>query len=158
VPLAAADGRPPEAHGAELARAVELVASADAVVLCTPVYRGSLTGVLKNFLDHLPVEALQGTPTAIVAMGATDHHYLGADRHLRDILTFFGALVGPTSVYLTSADFTDGVPGPRAQDELAAAIDTVLELADRLRDAPPLGPPPLPSRARQASPLGPSGS
>jgi FMN reductase len=153
VPFAPADGRPPEAHGEELARVVTDVASASAVILATPVYRGSLTGVLKNFLDHLPADALHGTPTAIVAMGATDHHYLGVDRHLRDILAFFGALVTPSSVYLTSADFSSGAPGPRAAAELDAAIDVVVELAVRLDDAPPLGPPPLVARPRREGAL-----
>jgi hypothetical protein len=49
-------------------------------------------------------------PTGIVSMGATLHHFLGADRHLRDVLAFYGALVAPVSVYLTSSDFVDGVP------------------------------------------------
>ena len=146
MPFVPADGRPVDAHGDELRAAVASVASADAVLLATPVYRASITGVLKNLLDHLPVEALHGTPTAIVAMGATDHHYLGADRHLRDILAFFGALVTPTAVYLTAADFVDGVPQERAAGDLDAAIDAVLALAHRVSDGPALGPPPLAAR------------
>jgi len=42
------------------------------VLLATPIYRGSLTGALKNLLDHVPVSALRGTPVALVAMGASD--------------------------------------------------------------------------------------
>jgi FMN reductase len=141
--IAPADGRPPGELGDDTAAALEAIAAADAVVLATPVYRGSLTGVLKNLLDHLPVEALRGTPTGIAAMGGSLHHYLGADRHLRDILTFFGALVTPTSAYLTSADFTDGVPGPGAAAQLDALLDGLAALAERLGDAPALGPPPL---------------
>ena len=102
------------------------MAAADAVVLATPVYRGSLTGVLKNLLDHLPVEALRGTPTAIAAMGASDHHYLGAERHLRDVLAFFGALVTPTAVYLTSADFRDQFTQPMT-DSSSRGADQLLE-------------------------------
>ena len=40
-------------------------------------------------------------------MGATQHHFLGVDWHLRDVLAWFGALVVPTSVYLVSADFVE---------------------------------------------------
>ena len=83
-----------------------------------------MTGTLKNLLDHVPVEALRDKPVAIVAMGASDHHYLGAERHLRDVLAFFGALVVPTASYLSSADFDDGVPGERAAAELDALIAT----------------------------------
>lgn len=141
--IAPADGRPPGELGDDTAAALEAIATADAVVLATPVYRGSLTGVLKNLLDHVPVEALRGTPTGIAAMGGSLHHHLGAERHLRDILAFFGAVVAPTAVYVTSADFTDGAPGPAAAAQLDALLDTLVVLAERLGDAPPLGPPPL---------------
>jgi FMN reductase len=52
-------------------------------------------------------------------MGASDHHFLGAERHLRDVLAFFGAVVMPVAVYLDNGDFEDGQPGERA----AAALD-----------------------------------
>jgi FMN reductase len=131
-----ADGSPP---AGDLARVVDAVSTAGAVVLATPVYRGSLTGTLKNVLDHLPVPALRDTPVGLVSMGASDHHYLGADRHLRDILTFFGAIVTPTSAYLTSRDFTDGEPGEDALTRLDALLDSTLALAG----TGPFGPPPL---------------
>jgi FMN reductase len=131
-----ADGRPPEGDTATL---VDTIADADAVLLATPVYRGSLTGALKNALDHLPVPALRDTPVAIASMGASDHHFLGADRHLRDILTFFGAVVPPTSVYLTARDFTDGEPGEDALGRLDALIDAALSLIG----SGPFEPPPL---------------
>jgi FMN reductase len=134
-----ADGAPP---AGDTARVVDAVTASDAVLLATPIYRGSLTGSLKNLLDHLPVPALRDTPTALATMGASDHHFLGADRHLRDVLTFFGALVTPTSAYLTSRDFTDGAPSDDALSRLAALIDTTLLLATRV-GGEPFGPPPI---------------
>jgi FMN reductase len=62
-------------------------------------------------------------------MGGSDHHFLGADRHLRDVLTFFGALVVPVSVYLTRADFVDGVPAERATQALDELIQGAVNLA-----------------------------
>jgi FMN reductase len=144
--IAFADGRPPEALDDDTAAVVQTIARADAVVLATPVYRGSLTGALKNLLDHVPVAALQGTPVGIVAMGASDHHYLGAERHLRDLLAFFGAHPLPTAVYLSSRDFVDGVPGERAAAQLDELLAACVALAALLRGAPPLGPAPLAAR------------
>jgi FMN reductase len=145
--IAPADGRAPDALLDDTEATIAEFASADAVVLATPVYRGSMTGTLKNLLDHVPVEALRDTPVAIVAMGATDHHHLGAERHLRDVLAFFGALVVPTAVYLSSRDFEDGAPGERASQELDAAISSSLTLARaRIR---PLGPAPLGAGPRE---------
>jgi FMN reductase len=134
-----ADGAPPTG---DTARVIEAVTASNAVLIATPIYRGSLTGSLKNLLDHLPVPALRDTPTALATMGASDHHFLGADRHLRDILTFFGALVTPTSAYLTSRDFTDGVPSDDALSRLSSLIDAALLLATRV-GGEPFGPPPI---------------
>ncbi|WP_272477925.1 NADPH-dependent FMN reductase [Baekduia alba] len=137
-----ADGRPPAEASADTARVVDAIAAADAVVLASPTYRGSLTGALKNLIDHLPVPALRAKPVAVVAIGASDHHFLGVDRHLRDILTFFGAATTPTSAYLTSRDFTDGAPSDEALARLDALLDTTLLFAEHL-GGEPLGPPPI---------------
>jgi FMN reductase len=126
--IAPADGRPAAELADDTAAVLEAIEGADAVLLATPIYRGSLTGVLKNLIDHVPTEALERKPVAIVAMGASPHHYLGAERHLRDILSFFGADVLPVAGYLTSADFAEGEPTEGAAAELDALV---AELRDR---------------------------
>ena len=146
VSIAAADGRPPEQLSDDTSATLASIAAAEAVLLATPVYRGSMTGTLKNLLDHVPTPALRNKPVAIVAMGASDHHYLGAERHLRDVLAFFGALVCPTAVYLSSRDFSDGAVGEGAARELDDAIAAALELAGA--GIGPLGPDPLGARTR----------
>ncbi len=149
VRISFADGRPPEQYGDDTASVVSAVAEADAVILATPVYRGSLTGALKNLLDHLPLAALSGKPVGIVAMGATQHHYLGADWHLRDVLAWFGALVMPTSVYLTSDDFQAGEIADGAREDLRALAAGVLKLKEATTSAGKwLGPKPLAARRR----------
>lgn len=65
-----ADGRPATELHDDTAAVIMALTQADAVLLATPIYRGSLTGALKNLLDHVPVAALQGTPVALVSMGA----------------------------------------------------------------------------------------
>jgi FMN reductase len=145
--IAFADGRSPEQHGDDTADVIASVQRADAVVIATPVYRGSITGALKNLLDHLPVESLASKPAGILAMGATHHHFLGADWHLRDILAWFGALVVPTSAYLVSADFVAGELSANARQDLKDLTEAVI----KLRAAAPgpgeyLGPRPLAAR------------
>jgi FMN reductase len=145
--IAFADGRPAEQLGDDTASILASVRAAQGIVIASPVYRGSFTGALKNLLDHLPVEALAGKPVGIVAMGATQHHFLGVDWHLRDVLAWFGALVVPTSVYLASNDFVDGQLGESAKNDLKSLADAVIKLTEV---APPagsfLGPKPLASR------------
>ncbi len=137
-----ADGRPLDGFADETAAVVRRLADADAVLLASPVYRGSFTGALKNLLDLTPLDALRGKPVGIVAMGATLHHYLGVDWHLRAVLAWFGAVVAPTSVYLESAHFRDG---RLADDGARAALSDLVKalLAMRAAAPGPLGPPPL---------------
>jgi FMN reductase len=124
---------------------IAAIESAKAVIFATPIYRGSLSGSLKNLIDLTPVPALQAKVVGIVAMGASDHHFLGAERHLRDVLTFFGAVVMPVAVYLNGTDFVDGVPGERAEtvlDQLfagVAATAAALDPVDAVAEPLPLG-------------------
>jgi FMN reductase len=148
-----ADGTPPDDLDDDTAATIASLESAGALILATPVYRGSLTGSLKNLLDLTPVPALQGKVVGLVAMGASDHHFLGAERHLRDVLAFFGAVVMPVAVYLTNKDFEDGRPGERANavldqlftatTEAAAALDGV----DAIREPTPLAAKAIKARA-----------
>jgi len=144
--IAFADGRPPEQYGDDTAAVVRKVRDADAVIIASPVYRGSFTGALKNLLDQLPIEALLGKPAGIVAMGATNHHYLGVDWHLRDVLAWFGAFVIPSSVYLSSADFTDGKLSENAQNDLIALANAAVKAAGLSNRAELIGPKPLAAR------------
>lgn len=140
------DGRPLTAYGDATRQAVAQIASAAAVLMGVPVYRASFPGVLKNLLDILPVEALQGKPVGIVAMGGSPHHYLAADSQLRPVLAWFGALVAPTSVYLTGSDFHEGrLTTESSRRDLAALTETLITLSRQL-DPAILGPPPLAAR------------
>lgn len=145
--IAFADGRPPEQYDDDTAAVVARAQAADVVILASPVYRASFTGALKNLLDQFAIEVLAGKPVGIVAMGATAHHYLGVDWHLREVLTWFGALVAPTSVYLVSSDFADGVLSENAKrelDSLVRALFTLKKIAPARGEY--LGPRPLAAR------------
>jgi FMN reductase len=140
------DGRPLEQYDAATRDTVAAIAAAQGVVFAAPVYRASFPGVLKNLLDLLPVEALRDKPVGIVAMGATPHHYLGVDSHLRMVLAWFGALTLPNSVYLTNRDFAEGkLASDGAAADLVALGESVLTLASAV-GGKTLGPVPLAAR------------
>lgn len=141
-----ADGTPLDRLEDDSADTIGRISRADAVVLASPVYRGSLTGALKNLLDLTPVDALRGKPVLIVAMGATDHHSLGVERHTRDLLGFFGALPLPVDVYLTSADFRDGLPTEDAAGRLDQGLKGLVALTRATGGLGEFGPDPLITR------------
>jgi len=142
------DGRGVEQYDATTQAAITTISQAAGVVIASPVYRASYPGVLKNLLDLLPVEALRDRPVGIVAMGASDHHYLAVDGHLRMVLAWFGAFTLPTSLYLTNRDFdADRQPTVEAQEELRALAQSVYVLAERTTGTV-FGPTPLAARTR----------
>src|SRR5438094_215512 len=146
TPVEMCDGRPLDAYGVATQQVVARVAASRAVLIGAPVYRASFPGVLKNLLDITPVEALQGKPVGIVAMGGSPHHYLAVDTQLRQVLAWFGALVAPTCVYLTGGDFHEGrLTSESAREDLAALTETLITLGRRL-DPASLGPLPLAAR------------
>ena len=145
LPVDICDGRALDQYGQPTRQAVARIAAASAVLIAAPVYRASYPGVLKNLLDITPVEALQSKPVGIVAMGGSPHHFLGVDWQLREVLTWFGALVAPTSVYLTGADFKDGrLESESGRDDMAVLCQTLIVLAGV--DRATLGPKPLAAR------------
>jgi multimeric flavodoxin WrbA len=115
--------------------------AAKSVLLATPIYRGMFTAALKNLLDWLPLESLEGKRVGLIASGATPHHYLMIDLTLRPLLAWFNAAPIPGSVYLTKEHMShEGHPC----EATAARLDA---LAQALVAAPPVvgavGPPAL---------------
>lgn len=87
----------------------ELIAveQADVLVVTTPVYRGSFTGLFKHFFDFIHQDALIDTPVLLAATGGSDRHALVIDHQLRPLFSFFQARTLPLGVYATDRDFLD---------------------------------------------------
>ncbi|WP_406494417.1 NAD(P)H-dependent oxidoreductase [Streptomyces sp. NBC_00846] len=122
--------------------AVGLIGEADAVVLASPVYRGSLTGTLKLLIDMLPNEALRSKPVGILTVAAAPHHFLSAERHLRDILGWFGALTAPNSAFFVDSTFRTDEVDAEVLAALGEFTDQVVTLSESLNGRR-FGPDPL---------------
>lgn len=107
---------------------LDRVARADAVVLVTPVYAASYSGLFKMFVDVLDRGALDGTPVVVAATAGTSRHSLVLDHALRPLLAHLRATVMPTGVMAAGDDFASeghdalGKRVERAAAELAAAL------------------------------------
>ncbi len=78
---------------AELAELADKLAAVDYLVVGTPTYKASYTGLLKAFLDRYPSGGLAGV-TAIPIMTASDAiHGLAVEFTLRPLLVELGASV-----------------------------------------------------------------
>lgn len=89
-----------------VARAVDQVARARAVVVATPVYKAAYSGVLKVFLDLLPQSALKGKSVLPLATGGSPNHMLALDYALRPVLQSLAAHHILPGIYATDAQVT----------------------------------------------------
>ncbi|MFD7062760.1 CE1759 family FMN reductase [Streptomyces sp. NPDC059906] len=111
-----------------LADAFAEVAAADGLIVVTPVFSASYSGLFKSFFDALSVtdeDALTGKPVLIAATGGTARHSLVLEHALRPLFAYLKAVVVPTGVYAASEDW--GAQGldariGRAATELAALM------------------------------------
>jgi FMN reductase len=78
---------------AATAEAVALLRAADVLVVATPTYKGSYTGVLKVLLDQLPANALAGKRAVPVVTAGVAPQAAAAEALLRQLLTELGAHV-----------------------------------------------------------------
>ncbi|MET7810158.1 FMN reductase [Streptomyces sp. NPDC005395] len=111
-----------------LADAFAEVAAADGLIVVTPVFSASYSGLFKSFFDALGAtdeEALTGKPVLIGATGGTARHSLVLDHALRPLFSYLKAVVVPTGVYAASEDWgAEGLDARigRAATELAALM------------------------------------
>ena len=101
-------GAPWRSHLPEtVERELAAVEQADILVVATPVFRGSYTGLFKHFFDFIDQDALIDKPVLLAATGGSERHALMIDHQLRPLFSFFQARTLPLGVYATDKDFTD---------------------------------------------------
>lgn len=81
------------------------VETADLLIVGTPVYRASFTGLFKHFFDFVEQTALVDVPVLLAASGGSERHALIIEHQLRPLFSFFQAQTLPVGVYATDKDF-----------------------------------------------------
>ena len=104
----------------EAARVVEAIETADALIVGTPVYKGSYTGLFKHLFDLIDPGALSNKPVVLTATGGGPRHALVVEHQLRPLFGFFTALTVPTAVYASDEDFRGAVLVEETTRERAA--------------------------------------
>ncbi len=121
--------------GPAVAGALEQAAAADLLLVASPTYKGTYTGLLKAFLDRYGHRGLAGvTALPVLVMGAPQHA-LAVDVHLRPLLLELGASVpGPGLAFLESDLAEPGrVLGPWSHQVAAALARVVPALTEPAR-------------------------
>ena len=112
----------------ELRAALEAVVSADALVLVTPTFQASYSGLFKSFMDLIEEGQLRGKPVLLAATGGTERHSLAVEYALRPLVAHMGAVTVPTGVFAATGDLGGGAAPAltariaRAAGELASLV------------------------------------
>jgi FMN reductase len=86
---------------------VATVRAADVLVVATPTYKGSYTGILKVLLDQLPSNGLAGIKAVPVVTAGIESQADGALDLLRRLLTELGADVVDPGLAVVEADLPE---------------------------------------------------
>ena len=103
-----------------VAAAKAQVLGADLLVVASPVFKASFTGLLKLFLDQLEAGELGGLPTVPLMLGGSPAHALAGEVHLKPVLNEIGASCPTPALYLLDSAWDSSpalaawLPGARA--------------------------------------------
>ncbi|MEU6114194.1 NADPH-dependent FMN reductase [Streptomyces sp. NPDC047117] len=122
APLMNADATDPAIAGA-----LEQVARADGIVLATPTYKASFSGLLKTFLDLLPQYGFRQKAVLPLATGGSMAHLLVLDYALRPVAVSLGARHVVQSFFLLNEHLTFHEGEPQLLPDGARLLDEVIE-------------------------------
>jgi FMN reductase len=91
--------------GAGAQAALTAVETADVLVVGSPAYRATYTGIFKHFFDFVGQYALVDKPIVLTATGGSDRHALLVEHQMRPLFGFFQALTLPLGIFATETDF-----------------------------------------------------
>lgn len=113
----------------DVAKAIEQVGSADALIAVSPVFTASVSGLFKSFLDVLDPTILDDKPVLLAATGGSSRHSMVIDYVMRPIFGYLRANTMPTAVFAAPGDWGHGSGtgalaerSDRAGAELARAL------------------------------------
>ncbi|WP_022891384.1 FMN reductase [Agromyces subbeticus] len=103
--------------------AIRRIESATLLVVASPVYRASFTGLFKHVFDFVGQYSLIDKPVLLAATGGSDRHALIIEHQFRPLFSFFQALTLPLGVYASDADFVDyRIDSEALRERIAQAV------------------------------------
>jgi chromate reductase len=110
------------------------IAAADAVLIATPEYNGSIPGALKNALDWVsrPIAEtpIRSKPVAVIGASTGAFGGVWAQRELKKVLGLMGARVLDLELAVAKADRALADPDTELRLRLAGVVSELVSVAD----------------------------
>jgi FMN reductase len=91
----------------QVAAAKATVAASDLVIVASPTYKGTFTGLLKLFLDRFGAGELAGVTAVPVMLGGDLRHSLAVETSLKPVLVEIGATCPTRGLFLVDSSYAD---------------------------------------------------
>lgn len=101
---------------------VEQVSGSLVVIVASPTYKATYTGLLKAFLDRFPHQGLGGVTAVPLMLGGADTHALAVEHALRPLLVELGASVPTRGLFVLDSHHAE----PEAYDAWFATAQQLL--------------------------------
>jgi FMN reductase len=127
LPLAAGAAAPP---APPVQQALSTVSGGGLLIVASPTFKGSYTGLLKLFVDLLPMHGLERTVAVAVMTSGWQRHRGAAEHFLRPLLTELGARVPAPGLSVLESELAD--LSPVLQRWIGSHAPTVASVVARL--------------------------
>jgi FMN reductase len=107
VDLAVLGSRVLEQGDEDATAAVQQVLAADVLVVASPTYKASYSGLLKSFLDRFGTGSLAGKSAVPILLGGAPNHQLAVDVHFTPLLLELGAAVPARGLFVLESAVED---------------------------------------------------
>ncbi|MDF9809215.1 FMN reductase [Aurantimicrobium minutum] len=100
------------------------IENADVLIVASPVYRASFTGLFKHLFDFVSQYALVDKPVFLAATGGSERHALILEHQFRPLFAFFQAITLPIGIYGSDSDFSNyQISNPELTDRIALSVE-----------------------------------
>ncbi|MBJ8337293.1 NAD(P)H-dependent oxidoreductase [Antrihabitans sp. YC3-6] len=90
----------------EVQNDLESLRTVQVLVVASPTYKATYTGLLKSFVDRYGAGALDGVVAIPVMVGGAPQHALACEVHLRPLLVELGAVVPTRGLFVLEAELS----------------------------------------------------
>jgi FMN reductase len=111
---------------------IDDVVGADGLIVVTPIFTASVSGLFKSFADVLEDGSVAGKPVLIAATGGTARHSLALEHALRPLMAYMRAVTIPTAVYAAPEDWSQSAPESSSEALNRRVRRSAAELAEEM--------------------------